>query len=769
MTEDTKGPQPDFWLWAGRAALIAVIALFGLRAALMDTGLGNVVESLAGLAIGAVVVALAVILARLCAVAFQRVPSSAVLLFGAVLLAVVVFDSVTPAEVARTLLDSDAWEWPLDRPAPLELLSVFSLVLAIGFVAGLIVLIRHGGLAELGPRTRAALVAATGILVLLAGFNIASLIDDGADPFPSDYRTLAGELPPHIDAPDPSAAGEFGVEALSYGAGENRRRPEFGSDRELESRTVDASLLLPEWKGIKKRMREWYWGFGLEVAPLNGLVWAPEGDGVFPLALIVHGNHGMEEYSDPGYEYLGELLASRGIIAVSVDENYINGTWSGDFRGKEMPARAWLLLEHLRLWRDWNATPGHRFGGRVDMDNIALIGHSRGGEAVAIAHAYNELPHFPDDATVAFDYGFDIDALVAIAQIDHRYPRRVELDDVNFLALQGSYDSDESAFHGLRQYNRIELSGDDYRFKAGLYIHGANHGQFNSIWGREDAGPPSAWGLNLAPIISADDQQQIAKVTIAAFLAATLQEDRRYLPLFRDPRSAADWLPDLAYVQQFADSTFVPIATFDEDLDVTTATAEGAELAAHGMTLWREEELRHRDERLQGSSAVVLGWNGAQWPVYGITIPPGLLPDDMSGNTVLSLSITASTETPPAEGGVEDDDNEEKDESSDEVAAPRFTIETRAADGSLITRKDSTDFAPLAPPLKVRYLKSERLNKERYKADWEPVLQTLEIPLVDIGGDVIPRIREILITFDGEEPGVVILDDIGIRRINVGE
>lgn len=770
MTEETRGPQPDFWLWAGRVALIAVVALFGLRAALMDTGLGNVVEFLTGLAMGGAVVALAVVLARLGAAAFQRVPTTALVLLGAALLAVVFYDNVTPAEFLRTLLDTDAWEWPLDRPAPLDVLSVFTLILGVAFAAGLFLLGIRKELPQFGTRKRAAIGGACIVLLLAAWFNVASLVSDGNDPFPTEYRPISAtppdRLPLQIAAPDPTRRGSHPFVSLSYGAGENERRPEFGDGRDLESRTVDASPLLPEWKGIKKRMREWYWGFGLEEAPLNGLFWAPEGDGPFPLALIVHGNHGMEEYSDPGYAYLGELLASQGIIAVSVDQNYINGTWSGDFRGKEMATRAWLLLEHLRLWRDWNETPGHRFAGRVDMDNIALIGHSRGGEAVSIAYAYNSLPHFPDDATVGFDYGFDIQALVAIAQIDHRYPRRVELEDVNFLALQGSYDSDESAFHGLRQFNRIALSDDEYRFKAGLYIHGANHGQFNSIWGLEDASPPAAWGLNLDPIIGSVSQQKVAKAYVAAFLAATLKDDLSYLPLFRDPRRAAQWLPDLIYVQQFTDSTFVPIATFEEDLDVTTATADDVELAAYGMTLWREEELKHRDERLQGSSGVVLGWNGAEWPVYGITIPPELLPDDMSGNSVLSLSITASTETPPAEGDAEDED---ADASSDEVAAPRFTIETRAADGSLISRKDSTDYANLAPPLKVRYLKSERLNKERYKADWEPILQTLEIPLVDIGGDVIPRIREILIIFDGEEPGVVILDDIGIRRINNGE
>ncbi len=686
MIEEQDGTQPDFWLWGGRFALLAALALFGLRAGLMDTGLGNLIEFLAGVAVGAIVITAGIFITRLCGTVFRQVPTVALTLFGAALLAVMFLDSYSPAVVVRTLLDTDAWEWPIEPSGPLGLASLVTLVLAVSFGASMVMLMRHGDFRQASSRTRNTLVSLTGLLILAAGFNIVILIDDGEDPFPSDYRTLDGNLPEQIAAPNPSLPGPFAVAALSYGASKNLRRPEFDVERELESRTVDASPLLPEWKGVKQRMRERYWGFTLEEAPLNGLVWEPVGDGPFPLALIVHGNHGMEDYSDPGYAYLGELLASRGIIAVSIDENFINGSWSGDFQGKEMPARAWLILEHLRLWRDWNITDKHRFEGRIDLDNIALIGHSRGGEAVSMAYAYNELPYYPDDATVPFDYGFSIRALVAIAQIDQRYHRRVEFEDVNFLALQGSYDSDESAFHGLRQFNRIELSDDAYRFKAGLYIHGANHGQFNSTWGREDSQPPDAWQLNLAPIISGEEQRQIAKVHIAAFLAATLQGDPRYVQLFRDTRTGADWLPDLAYVQQFTDSSFVTLADFDEDLNVSSATAPGASISASGFSLWREEELKHRDELPQGTSVVVLGWTADEEPVYTIDIPIDFWPDATGQDYVLSLSVSASTESPSDD---DEDKRKDSDDPSDPVAAPRFTIEVYAESG-LIGRADSS-------------------------------------------------------------------------------
>ena len=286
---------------------------------------------------------------------------------------------------------------------------------------------------------------------------------------------------------------------------------------------VDASKIIPEWKGKKAKWRKRYWGFGSKEFPINGRVWMPSEGKDLPIVLIVHGNHGMEHHSDPGYAYLGELLASRSFISISVDENFINGTWSGDFRGKEMPARAWLLLKHLEQWKSWVENPEHELYQKADLDNVMLVGHSRGGEAISIAKAYNSLSHFPDDATVEFDFNFGIKSLVAIAPTDQRYFRRVELSNVNYFSIQGSYDSDEASFFGWRQAQRISFTDSSYYFKSGLYLHGANHGQFNTIWGRYDAGPPYKWLLNTAPIIPAEDQRSYAKTYISAFAESTLR------------------------------------------------------------------------------------------------------------------------------------------------------------------------------------------------------------------------------------------------------
>jgi dienelactone hydrolase len=765
----TEDHSSSFWKAARVAAIVITLVIFAASGWLFETGLGNLVEAVMGAALGAVVLIVLTYLAKAIGWLFGHVPHRYLVTLGGVLGAVFFLrETQFLRTVPRTVLEPSRVSLSLPLPLSTVALSVF--VLAIATLVGLIVLLKKNNPVKHKPW----LLALAGICLVFNVAFVVNLANDGSAPFATPAKTFADNISQPLDLENPADPGPYTVGTLTYGSGVNLQRPEFGPEADLASRTVDASKLLPEWKDSKKRMREWYWGFGLEQAPLNGRVWAPVGDGPFPLVLVVHGNHTMEDYSEAGYAYLGELLASRGFMTVSVDQNYINGTWSGDFQGKEMPARAWLLLEHLRLWRDWHQTADHRFAGKVDLSQIALIGHSRGGEAVAIAASYNQLPFYPDDATVKFDYNFSIRSLVAIAQIDRRYVRRSQLENINFLTLHGSYDSDEPAYHGFRQFNRIRFTDDNYWFKAGIYIHGANHGQFNTGWGREDTNPPNSWLLNLAPLIPAEDQRQVAKVYISVFLETTLKQDDRYMPLFRDVRKGAAWLPDQVYRSQFTDSQFQPIATFEEDLDVTTGTAKGAVLSAEGLTLWREEELLHRDKLKQGTNVAVLGWNRTDEDssaTFTIKLPQpfqdaGLL----TGVNLLSFSISSSTEEVPTASSKDDAGSEAQSDKTEgeqeQPTGPNFTIELVDDRGEMsrISFEAGTSIAPLH----VQVMKPKDLNKTMYGSTWEPVLQTFEMPLDRFEGangalDV-SRLRAIRFRFDQSIEGVIIIDDIGIRR-----
>jgi len=188
-------------------------------------------------------------------------------------------------------------------------------------------------------------------------------------------------LPDHLEAEDPTKAGIYMVDSLTYGWGKDKRRKEFGEDVDLITQVVDGSNFLDGWEKFSGKMRTLYWKMGPDSLALNGRVWYPEGDGPFPLVLMVHGNHLDRDFSDPGYGYLGRHFASHGIISVSVDENFLNGAWANFSKGlkTENDCRGWLLLKHLEQWREWNQNDSTFFSEKVDLERIVLIGHSRGG------------------------------------------------------------------------------------------------------------------------------------------------------------------------------------------------------------------------------------------------------------------------------------------------------------------------------------------------------------------------------------------------------
>jgi dienelactone hydrolase len=555
------------------------------------------------------------------------------------------------------------------------------------------------------------------------------------------WKPPADSMPAKLAAPDPSAVGPFHIQMLFYGVGDDIRRPEYGSSVAIKTRTVDASDFFKDFKGWKRWSRKKYWGFDVDKLPLNARVWYPEGPGPFPLALIVHGNHNMSAFSDPGYAYLGELLASRGIILASIDENFLN---SGLFHDppKQQAVRGWMLLEHLKLWQEWNKTPGNPFQGRVDLSRIAVMGHSRGGEAAATAAAFNRMKYDPEDANIKFDYNFAIKAVVAIAPVDGQYKPAGQyrwIEDVNYLTLQGAHDMDVDSFHGSRQWDHVRYTQPGPWFKAEIYAYRANHGQFNTVWGNDDAGKPLGWLLNLKPLIPGEEQRRISKTYISAFLEATLKDHREYVPLFEDWRVARDWLPDTLYMNRYQDSSYTPLARFDEDADLTTTTAPGGHIEGQNLTVWNEAPIPWRSGD-RGYNGVFLGWNRAQdapAPAYTITLPASAAATwHLGPSSTLELSVAPMDEDvdPPGKKKDKEKDKEKKKEKDadkkKERESPDFTIELETSDGVTASAPVSR-FMVISPPFKEKFTKLAVLDDKGYDQDWETEFQTVRAPLFD--------------------------------------
>jgi hypothetical protein len=670
-----------------------------------------------------------------------------------------------------------SYRWALFGSLPLLLLSfLLAPSLLLGGIAAILALILFSSLLGAGvtavtggnwsqlTRLHKGLAVggiALGTVGLLVGGSL--LLVDGFDTTPpvnAAWQTDTAVTP--LDLPDPAAPGPYAVLTLTYGSGTDRHRPEYGASVTLTTTGVDGSQLITKnWTGLRAS----YWGIEPNDLPRNGRVWYPDGDGPFPIVFILHGNHPMEDFSDAGYDYLGQLLASRGYIAVSVDQNFLNLSVVANLLvisslERENDARAWLLLEHIRQWQEWHTTPGNPFHGKVDFDAIALIGHSRGGEAVAIAAAFSHLAYHPDNAAIPFDYDFEIQSIVAIAPVDGQYrpgERPLPLADVNYLLLHGSHDMDVVSFMGAQMYNRLQLSGDPSRFKAALYIVGANHGQFNRDWGRQDVFGVANTLYNLRAIMPPVEQEQIAQVTISAFLEATLRGESGYRALFQDPRTGAAWLPDTIYLSQYQDSDTIRLATFAEDIDLRTTTLPGGHLHGENLTIWREQIVPQRWGDL-GSTAVYLGWDrtaNAETARYSLTLPGDLT---LSDETVLTFSLAAIRENP--------NPNSDYDSWAELDAMPPIGLTLRLVDGQgQVARLPLSHFAMLQPPLPVRLGKANFMG---VLPEAEAIFQTFEFALGDftaVNPTFDPQtVTQVQFVFDQTLSGVVAFDEIGLRQ-----
>src|SRR6267154_1079540 len=300
------------------------------------------------------------------------------------------------------------------------------------------------------------------------------------------------------------------------------------------------------------------WPFSNTNVPLNGHVCVPRGRGPFPLAAFAHGNHNPLQNSTPGYLYLCQLLASHGIIAATIDVNFLNG-----FNFGENDARAIVHLEHLKQFRAWNSLAGHPLHAKIDLNRILIVGHSRGGEGVGHASFFNRLaaiqpdifsPVVPLDGSAGLGpYRFALTVIAAIAPTDRQYQPisgPTIVPDRYFL-MHGSRDGDVSTFEGYNTYNRahaVDLANptvSDGKLKSLLWVYGANHNQFNSVWPSET--PP-------ATTMPRSAQEQIAKVHIGALGQALLLNRRGYLEVLRDHAAAVAWVPTSSdFVSQYQD------------------------------------------------------------------------------------------------------------------------------------------------------------------------------------------------------------------------
>jgi hypothetical protein len=372
--------------------------------------------------------------------------------------------------------------------------------------------------------------------------------------------------------------------------------------------------------------------------------------------------------------------------------------------------------------------------------------------------------------------------------------------------IHGSQDGDVSSFMGSEQYERVTFKDSLYHVKSGLYIHGANHGQFNSSWGNNDVGIAFTGLLNLKQLLSKEEQEQIAEVYISAFLEATLKNKTEYLPLFIDARKGKDWLPETIYLSQFEDSNSNIISDFDEDFDVVTSTDKG-QISSENLTVWREDQIKLKWNN-KGSRALFIGWNYEddeddegedekdeesevipedKMASYSITIQPNTVAIDSSLAFMFSMAESTESSNPKTKGKWVDDDNEseneeeddedekeeddesenedEGDEDEDKAEEPiDFTIVLEDNNGQKVEFPLS-DFSALQREIETVIWKIDFVTGDKGS---EKIFQTFYFPMENIlklnSEFEISNLIKITYRFDKSKKGVVVIDNIGFMK-----
>ncbi len=490
------------------------------------------------------------------------------------------------------------------------------------------------------------------------------------------------------------------------------------------------------------------WPFNNQRVPLNGIVRVPTGQGPFPLAVFVHGNHDAFENSTPGYLYLCEHLASHGIIAATIDSNFTNGWNFG-----ENESRALVILEHIRQFRTWNATPSHPLQNKIDLSKVLICGHSRGGEAVGHASVINRLSSITADPTsfpTPLDgsaglgpYNFGLRAVIAIAPTDLQYipvdgPKGVR---DNFLILHGSRDGDVSQFQGYATYDRSHAvlpsspTQPAEGYKSLLWIHRAIHNFFNSVWKSEWLAPD---GSNQGPdTLNRETQERIAKLYIGAIALAELRGQHHYRRLLRDHRVAFDenWLANnITLVSQYQDRKRIMVQHFQESGPSISVSAP-VQGTVSQINLDQVDELRFNLARgshlSQETKGLRIQWSQAG--EYQIDVDPvSLTIDDY---THFGLRIGQSFESQNTPG------NEQN---------LTIVFEDDAASASF----SLSSFGSLHFP--------DVFQQELMRTEPLTVMQSIRIPLSQINdaGVHTSGIRRIRLVFDQTNTGIVYLDDI---------
>jgi dienelactone hydrolase len=339
--------------------------------------------------------------------------------------------------------------------------------------------------------------------------------------------------------------------------------------------------------------------------------------GSFPLVVIIHGNSGYDT-SYLGYDYLLDHLASQGFVAISIYAPV----------GVMIETRARAILAHLDIMAQNNTSPG-LFQGHIDLGNIGIAGHSRGGEAVVRAARIN----------IAEGLGWNIRAGVSIAPTDyHHYGD----PGIPLTVIYGSNDGDVAGTWPDRTC--VNIYDEAGRPRSFVFVYGATHDQFNTVWAPTFLSVESDIASSDVPkLVSLTDDENVAKGYVTAFMQAHLQGKTEQMEYF-----SANLRPSLVSSLQIhtshQESATRLLDNFEQLPHNPNTNSIGGNVTSTALSTLAEDALHTLDIH---SPHVTSGGDIAWQTVasrYVSQVPMAAM--DVSGYSVLAFGITQKYGSP---------------------------------------------------------------------------------------------------------------------------
>ena len=467
--------------------------------------------------------------------------------------------------------------------------------------------------------------------------------------------------------------------------------------------------------------------------PMAGIIAAPNTAGPHPVIFLFHGVTRVDSIRDPiyaGFDYLVQQLAAEGFVALSINFN-INYHW--EEAGGEPIWGDWahqIFELHIDLLRQANAGEheGHglNLAGMVNLDEIHLIGHSRGGEVV--------------DTLYRLDRKADISrihSLIRIAPVI--IPYQVE-DNAHLNAgphpsvpvgiILSEFDGDLLNNEGQSVFDEVLAEGTVTSLLSLVYLRGANHNFFNRAFEFDDA-------TQEVNRITRAQQEDFMMRYAAAFLAIA-RGNRTPWGAF----SAAYAQPETMFGYRVIASTYIPaprpvIASPSADTAAAVNTGGGASAALYVQAWDSEGYFAHAG--LDGDARLPL--YDIQWTTGGATAAFPVLVNNFSAHRALSLYIAV------------DSSNALNPQGQDQALT--ITLQNTAGESRSVLIPQGTPALSWHPG----YLEYHEWTEAYFWVGLMP-LGELRIPLALFGGMDLSNIAELTISFDQTDLGAVMLSAI---------